>query len=228
MADNFNPLIDRSEIRRMIAEELSDVMKNYLDKNVDEEQYDDFYIAKVMNNNDPDKEGKVQVRIYRRHSQNIKDNDLPWAIPDFNFIGSKVGSFIVPPVNTLITVYFDVGDVYLPHYIAKAYDATNLPTQKDKDYPNNMVFFETDSGSYFTININTNLTTLHHNSGSEITMDSSGMVTIKATSVNIPHTGNAAVIPDTTGGPFCALIVDPITGAPHQGTMVTNTPGVIP
>lgn len=42
-----------------------------------------FYLAEVRNINDPWKSGRVQVRIYGVHDDenNIKDEDLPWAMP---------------------------------------------------------------------------------------------------------------------------------------------------
>ena len=43
-----------------------------------------LYVAEVRNvKDDPTKSGRVRIRLYGRHDdeQNIKDEDLPWAIP---------------------------------------------------------------------------------------------------------------------------------------------------
>ena len=43
-----------------------------------------FYAAEVRNiKDDPTKSGRVRIRIYGHHDdeQNIKDDDLPWALP---------------------------------------------------------------------------------------------------------------------------------------------------
>jgi hypothetical protein len=43
-----------------------------------------LYVAEVRNvKDDPTKSGRVQIRMYGRHDdeQNIKDEDLPWALP---------------------------------------------------------------------------------------------------------------------------------------------------
>jgi len=43
-----------------------------------------FYVAEVRNiKDDPTKSGRVRVRLYGHNDdeQNIKDDDLPWALP---------------------------------------------------------------------------------------------------------------------------------------------------
>jgi hypothetical protein len=201
-----------------------------------------LYTGKVVNNNDNDREGKCQIRVYGVFGVDVPDSDLPWALPDFNFIGSKVGSFIVPPIGALVKVYFDRGDIYLPHYTTKAVDLRNLPSQKDVDYPNNMVFFETDDGDYLSVNRKSKITTFNHNSGTKVVIDNNGDVTI--TSVNdlkiksegqmiLNHIGSfslqgiaATVNPAPTGGPLCALPVCLFTGAPHTGNTCETGPSV--
>ena len=224
---DFDILADRNEIRQIVGEPLSNVLKDWLDDDEDENR-EYIYVGKIVNNLDPERLVRCQVRVAGTHDNTIPDSDLPWALPYFDFIGSNVGGFIVPPIGTLVTVYFENGDIYLPRYEDKVVDENNLPTQRNINYPDNMVLWETDDGSYFTINRITKDIKLHHNTGAEIKMDNTGTVTIKATVINFPHVGNASVVPDITGGPFCALAIDPLTGMPHQGTILTNSPGVVP
>lgn len=43
-----------------------------------------LYVAEVRNiEDDPTKSGRVKIRLYGRHDdeQNIKDDELPWAMP---------------------------------------------------------------------------------------------------------------------------------------------------
>jgi hypothetical protein len=43
-----------------------------------------LYVAEVRNiKDDPTKSGRVQIRMYNHHDdeQNVKDEDLPWALP---------------------------------------------------------------------------------------------------------------------------------------------------
>lgn len=166
-----------NEERRFMGLSPDEIMKKFIDCPLDDEEKD-IYTGIVVNNNDPDKEGKCQIRVYGVFGDNVPDRDLPWALPDFNFIGSKVGSFVVPPVDALVKVYFDRGDIYLPHYTTKAVVKNSQPTQKDTDYPDNMVLFETDDGDYLTINRKSKETTYNHKSGTKVLIKEDGSVEI--------------------------------------------------
>lgn len=151
------------------------------------------YVGRVVDNNDPNKIGRCRVRVFGIFTEEIPDKELPWAIPEFAFRGSKVGSFVVPPVDTLVRVFFDCGEIYLPIYTTKVIDTNNMPTQKDTDYPDNMVMFETDEGDYLTVNRKSKVTTYNHNSGVKIIIDQDGKVTIEGTQ------GSNSMTMDTTG-----------------------------
>jgi hypothetical protein len=138
-----------------------------------------FYPGKVVNNEDPEKLGRCQIRVYGVYNDAIPDEDLPWAIPDFTFIGSTVGSFVVPTVDSLVNVYFDNNDIYTPKFSTKIIQKdslSNMSSTYDKDYPNTMVFYETDNGDYFKINRKTLEAEFRHASGLIITIDKNGNV----------------------------------------------------
>ena len=196
------------------------------------DHYSEIFTGKVINNNDPLKLGRCRIRVYGLFDDTIPDGELPWAMPDMQFIGSKVGSFVVPPVDAIVCVYFDKGDIYCPRYTTKVVDKANLPTQRNTNYPDNMVLWETDDGDYFTVNRQTKEITISHNSGSKITMKIDGSIeivatttaTIKSPIVQIENTGAGGVVsPNPAGGPFCGLPVCLLTGAPHQGFTVVNS-----
>ena len=156
---------------------MDEITRDFFD-DTDNCKKDGWFTGKVVKNNDPDKEGKCKIRVYGLFGDDIPDNDLPWALPDFNFIGSKLGSFVVPPVDALVKVYFDHGDIYLPHYSTKAVVQKSLPKRRMKSYPDNIVFFETDDGNYMEMSRKSSQTTFHHKSGTEITILSNGSITI--------------------------------------------------
>lgn len=217
--------LDEINIRKLISEEVNKVLTNFLSKNP-EEPIRDYYVGKVVTNNDPDKLGRCQIRVYGVFENNIQDSDLPWAMPEFSFVGSNKGSFIVPTVGTIVRVYFDKGDIYLPIYTNKIVDKTNLPSDINTNYPDTMVFFETDAGDKFTINRNTGDTIFTHKSGSLIKIDGTGNITIEGTQqvtinhANILTVAGSNVIPNSSGkGPLCAIPFDPITGLPHVGNI---------
>ncbi len=227
-------------IRRMLDENVIDVRDLFLDKDLNE-SHSEMYVGKVVDNKDPDKIGRCKIRVFGVFGDEIPDRDLPWAIPDFAFIGSKKGSFIVPPEDTIVRIYFDQGDIYLPVYTRKVVDENNLPADKDEDYPDNMIFFETDEGDKLMINRKTGKLTFVHNSGNELTiekngnsenthksgsvvsMDATGNITIDSKlNVTIKHgallVAEGSVVIPTGSGPLCALPACLFAGAPQTGT----------
>lgn len=213
-----------NEVRRKVGQPPNEIMRDFIDEPLDE-KLNDVYTGIVVNNNDPDKQGKCQIRVYGVFGDEVPDSDLPWALPMFSFVGSKVGSFVVPPIGALVSIRFDNGEIYLPFYSSKAVVANRQPSQKDIDYPNNMVFFETDDGEYFAINRKTKVTTYKHSSGTKLEIDKDGNVTIlNKIGTSLQYGGNlSSVQPDPVKfGPFCALKFDPVTGIPLQGNTVTR------
>jgi len=164
--------------RANIKKDLMEVLKSFIDR-TSEEIYGEKYIGKVIDNNDPEKLGRCRIRVYGVYNDSIGDGDIPWAKPEFGFIGSELGSFIVPPVDALVYVRFSNGDIYNPLYSGKAISANKLPSDKDTDYPNTLVFFELDNGDKFTINRNDGKTIYEQRHGIKITMDTDGSFTLE-------------------------------------------------
>lgn len=169
---------------------LPDLAKRYISI-INKTTYDQSYVGKIVNNKDIQKLGRCKIRVYGIFGNEIPDDDLPWAIPDFEYIGSSLGSFIVPEIGTLVNVYFRDGDLYFPHYTTKILDKNNISQEKDEDYPDTMVFYETTNGDYFKINRKTFESIERHASGIFITKDINGNITIDTTDCN---TGNLTII----------------------------------
>ena len=161
-----------NKISDMISDDISSGLKSFLSKDIVEDKFD-TYVGKVVDNNDPNKLGRCKVRVFGVFDNTIPNDDLPWAMPNNTFVGSLVGSFIVPPVGAIVNVYFDDWDVNLPHYTTKVIDKRNLPKNYAKNYPNNMVFFETDSGISFEIDRSNDDVIFTHSKGSKIIIDHS-------------------------------------------------------
>ena len=182
--------------------------------------------GKVVDNNDPLKLGRCRIKVYGVFDGNIPDSDIPWAIPESSFVGSSVGNFIVPPVDSVIWVHFDDGEITSPIYSTKVLDSGNMSSYKNEDYPNTMVFFELEDGDYLKHNKFTRETFYQHNSGTIIKIDAFGNVTLDATgtvNVNAPiiQTPAGTVTPLGTGG-LCAMPLDPLTGLPQTGTTLVR------
>ena len=226
----------------LMSEEISDGLKKFLNKETVEDKFD-IYVGKVVDNNDPLKLGRCRVRVFGVFDNSISNDDLPWAMPNNTFVGSKTGSFIIPPKDAIVNVYFDDWDVNLPHYTTKVIDQNNLPKNYAKNYPDNMVFFETDNGTSFEIDrsnedvtfthadgtvvkIDGNLgdVTFKHKSGTKITVDGvTGDLTFDGNlNTTIKHKGiltvEGSTVTPTGSGPLCAIPSCLYTGAPHTGT----------
>jgi len=174
-------------IKSILSQSVVDSLDDFLNTESDTE-YTGNYTGIVVDNKDPDKVGKCKIRVLGVHSDNIRDRDLPWAFPDFGFRGGLKGSFIVPPVDCEVNVYFERGELYIPRYSAKVINESKLPKNKNKNYPDNMIFFETDNGDVFEINRKKKETLFEHASGTKIFIDNG--------KIEIEHTGGTKMTID--------------------------------
>lgn len=85
--------------------------------------YNAFYMAVVVNSNDSEGLGRVQIRIPALHgthkSQNyyVEDNELPWARPGiFATGGNDMGQFLVPQKGNRVFVTFEFNSPSNPIY----------------------------------------------------------------------------------------------------------------
>lgn len=190
----------------------------------------DKFVGFVRNNNDPEKIGRCQIEVPSVYGD-IPIDALPWAIPEFGFIGGTRGSFIVPPVGAVVYVHFNRGEIYLPVYTTKVLTTKNMPKNKDTDYPHNMVFFETDNGDSFEINRKRETAQYTHSSGTKITIAKDGSVKIDSVAnLTTDHddllTVNGNMVIPAGHGPLCAIPICPFSGALHTGTVCTASTAV--
>lgn len=78
----------------------------------------------VVDDKDPEKLGRVKVRIFDLHDENTPEASLLWAMPNFpvGFVDpedtEKSGGFFhVPPVDSLVNIMFKHGDPSNPVWI---------------------------------------------------------------------------------------------------------------
>jgi hypothetical protein len=81
------------------------------------------YLAVVEDNNDESRDGRVRVRVFNIHGDDIPVNQLPWASPwkDLNGNGSNV-----PEKGKIVMVVFESGKKDNPEYIAAQHYNINL------------------------------------------------------------------------------------------------------
>jgi len=194
-------------IKHQISTELYESLNNFLNREEYEDKYDGMFTGIIVDNNDPDKIGKCKIRVWGVHSDNIQDKDLPWAFPDFGFIGGLKGSFVIPPIDCLVNVYFERGDIYIPRYSNKVLNQNSFPTNKNTDYPDNMIFYETDNGDKYEINRKKKTTLLEHSSRTKlfiddkeitITHNNGSLITINKQKIEAKHNNGSNLIIDNT------------------------------
>ena len=102
------------------------------------------YRGEVLDNNDPNKTGRIKVRVYPMMvGEDLTEDCIPWAIPAmplWNGSSSGQGFLAVPKVGSYVWVFFEQGDIYQPVYFAEAPDPTRgIPTLSAINYPNRKV-----------------------------------------------------------------------------------------
>lgn len=165
-------------------ENIEDSWKSLLENNIsikdNEEKYFDKWEGIVVNNEDVDKQGRCQIRIFDFYDDIPKDS-LPWALPDIQYIGAQRGSFIIPENGTIVRGYFDQGDVNKPIFESIVFNQ-DVPSDElvdtSEDYPHKMTLLQTDQGDYITLNRNTGELALIHRTGASIFIKSSGEIEI--------------------------------------------------
>lgn len=159
-------------------------------KQEDQKRFFGNYRALVVDDVDVDDEGNVQktgrvkVRVFSIHGDDVPDEALPWAIFSDPFMGgaADLGGFIVPDIGSHVWVFFEEGDHDFPVYFAGAPAKPHMPTEKDQEspvvYPRNKIF-KTKAGFVIEIDDSENATRLRikQPSGNEKISDHGGNVT---------------------------------------------------
>lgn len=76
-------------------------------------RYDGKWKGKVEQRTDPERLGRLRVRVVGLHGNDIPTEKLPWASPD-SAAWKKGGRFWIPPVGELVWVEFEDGNPEYP------------------------------------------------------------------------------------------------------------------
>lgn len=97
--------------------------------------------AVVVSNEDPEKAGRIRVRIPQYHGaqdndNRVPDDRLPWARPIFPFAGGGGGMFGVPQNDSAVAVLFFGGDYDTIFWIGGFLGDGDLPEEFEDGYDN--------------------------------------------------------------------------------------------
>jgi len=162
--------------------------------------------AEVVDNKDPDKLGKVKIKVLGLIEGEV--SDLPWAYPlNPSGLGGKPdsSSFAVPEIGSFIQVNFPYYDIYFPFYSGYWQDKTTHQPVFDEDYPESFGSIASDGFEFFH-NKKTKITRFKLPGNTTITqtgtytMNASGQVVLTADSnISIQAKGNVSVTADGKG-----------------------------
>lgn len=151
--------------------------------------YNRYYLARVVNNNDSLKLQRVQFRLKALH-RNVQDADLPWASPMQETAqgNNSVGRINIPVLGSTILVYFI--DDYTPLYKGMIPSTTtSLPELTGTNYPNCYGFIDA-SGNKFFVDTQLDTVTFTHLSGATIAIAQNGQCTVTTKNTNLNVNGN--------------------------------------
>jgi hypothetical protein len=151
--------------------------------------------ARVVSIDDPDKKGKVQVKILP-DLKDIKDNLLPWAMPFSSHNSSKVMENDLPELNSQIRVLIreDWQRVYYLNntYYYGLFDFKKITDQLDtidtinnKDYKNIKFRLYEDGGLEFHNTNSGEHGFIHKNGSTYFFIDKDGKIIIEGSEINI-------------------------------------------
>ena len=105
-------------------------------------------IGVVTNNQDPEKLGRVKVKIPVRECQ----SETYWARVATLMAGNSRGSFFLPEVNDEVLVAFCEGDIRQPYVIGTLWNAQDKPPEENADGKNNIRKIKSRSGHEIILN----------------------------------------------------------------------------
>lgn len=182
--------------------------------------------ALVVDDNDPDKLSRVQVRILPE-MKDVDEDLLPWADPEIAGLGAatdhgkhvppEIGSFVRVSISPTWTSFFYTKDYVLEGF-AQYTDSFDAPSSVgSQTYPQPR-FQRLKDGTVIFYNTSTGEMGIAHSSGTNITIDSDGNVTIgEDNAAPAAREGDEIISDSSTDTSFWAFFsafFGVITGAP--------------
>ena len=117
-------------------------------------KFSGLYRGTVVNIDDAENALRLKARIYPMmgDTTNLRDEDLPWAIPCYPLLGGgsqdQVGWWVVPDVGSQLWFMFEGGDILKPIYMGEAAN----PATKHDSFKTGIKILRTKGGIEFKFN----------------------------------------------------------------------------
>jgi hypothetical protein len=112
-----------------------------------------FWLGKIVDVEDPNQEGRCRIRIFGKLDARVNPDDpnsdylipdehLPWAYPNFSSASGSIsgsGQFSVPKLGSVVSLYFDNGNIYTPIYLGSVHPSDEVKTEIGNSYQNSHV-----------------------------------------------------------------------------------------
>jgi uncharacterized protein involved in type VI secretion and phage assembly len=167
---------------------------------VDERRYGK-YRGFVVDNQDPEKRGRLKLRV----PSVLGDQDTDWALPCLPFGGAAgYGWFVIPNPDAQLWVEFEEGDIHRPIWTGTFWQQdSDVPEDASKDEPTTRLlatpgghilqFDDEDGEEKFR---------LHHPADAEVVIDKNGSITLTdggGASITMDAQASKIVVEDANG-----------------------------
>jgi hypothetical protein len=136
-----------------------------------------MYRAKVENDMDPQRQGRIQARVYPMFVD-VEAVMLPWAVPApsiFAGAGQGFGEVAVPAVGSYVFCFFEAGDYRQPVYFASAPTALKgQPVEAVTNYPKRKVWKTAAGVTIYVDDLTKEVTITQGATGGHITITADG------------------------------------------------------
>ena len=160
-------------------------------------QFEMYYVGTVVNDEDPEKLGRLKVRVPELYG-NIPVKHLPWATPSPEFGGGgDYGSFWIPPKESKVKICLKREHPWFPEWYGTHWFKGEPPTEAQVLPPRNHVI-KTPRGNIIDIHDVNEYIRIMTRTGSYLIFDiNDGSLNIKALgNLNVRSLGNMSFIAD--------------------------------
>lgn len=106
----------------------------------------------VVDNNDPEKLGRVKLKLPLKEKVDQKDNETEWARVLSFMAGKEMGAFFLPEVNDEVLVAFFEGDTNHPIVLGALWNGVDTPPLTNEDGKNNIRKIKSRNGNELILN----------------------------------------------------------------------------